>query len=64
MCVAQQEAQLRIRRQFLKQGRAWTLSTTLAAVRSAVRGIQTAATVVIRCSFQPSIQPCQPDVVQ
>ena len=40
------------------------MSAALAGVSSAASGIQTAATVTTRWSFQPSTQPCQPDLVQ
>jgi hypothetical protein len=40
------------------------LSATLAGVKSAAKGIQTAATVVTRCSFHPYTHPCHPDLVQ
>jgi len=39
-------------------------SARLAAVSLAASGIQTQLTVQTRCSFQPYIQPCQPDLVQ
>jgi hypothetical protein len=42
---------------------ATSLSASLAGVSATAKGIHIAATVAIRCSFQPYTHPCQPDLV-